>query len=208
MSDLAKDLVVGLEQMGLALPILAQERLVAYLKLLLKWNKTYNLTAIQEPERMLGLHLLDSLAIVPYIAPDRLLDVGSGGGLPGIPVAVAVPGVRVTLLDSNGKKCAFLRQVAIELGLANVDVVHSRVEVFTPDACYRQIVSRAFSDLAEFARLSSHLLCEGGEWLAMKGVRPHEEMARLQGVRVKQDIQLEVPGLDAERHLIIMEPKE
>lgn len=208
MSDLAKDLAVGLERIGLALPALAQERLVAYLDLLLKWNKTYNLTAIQEPERMLGLHLLDCLAIVPYIGPDRLLDVGSGGGLPGIPVAVAIPEARVTLLDSNGKKCAFLRQAAIELGLGNVEVVHSRVEAFTPDACYRQIVSRAFSDLAEFTRLSRHLLCEGGEWLAMKGVRPHEEIAQLQGGRVKQDIKLDVPGLTAERHLIIMEPTQ
>jgi len=208
MSDLAKDLAVGLEQIGLELPMLAQEKLVAYLKLLLKWNTTYNLPAIQEPARMLGLHLLDSLAIVPYIAPDRLLDVGSGGGLPGIPVAVAVPDARVTLLDSNGKKCAFLRQAAIELGLANIEVVHSRVEAYKPEACFRQIVSRAFSDLAEFTRLSRHLLCEGGEWLAMKGVRPHEEISQLQGGRVKQDIQLDVPGLSAERHLIIMEPTQ
>lgn len=206
MSELARELASGLVRMGLTLPEAAQAKLLAYQQLLLKWNKTYNLTAIQDPERVLGLHLLDSLAILPHVTAPRLLDVGSGGGLPGIPVAVAMPQTQVTLLDSNGKKCAFLRQAAIELGLRNIEVVHGRVETYTAEVCYPQIVSRAFSDLAEFARLSRHLLCDGGEWLAMKGVHPHEEIALLKGVKVKQDIQLNVPGLSAERHVIIMEP--
>jgi 16S rRNA (guanine527-N7)-methyltransferase len=182
------------------------DQLQAYLRLLRKWNRTFNLTAIDAPERALTHHLFDSLSVLPHVRASRLLDVGSGAGLPGIPLAVARPDMRVTLLDSNGKKCAFLRQAVIELGLAGVEVVHARVETFTPAACFPQIISRAFSELAEFVRLTRHLLCAGGEWLAMKGALPAAEIASLQGARARAAIELAVPGLEANRHVILLEP--
>ncbi len=199
-------LAEGIAGMGLELDAGVRGRLMAYLGLLARWNKTYNLTAIHEPERMLTHHLLDSLAVLPHVTADRLLDVGSGGGLPGIPLAMARPAMHVTLLDASQKKCAFMQQAAIELGLKNVEVVHARAEAFRPPRPYAQIVSRAFSDLSEFVALTRHLLAEGGEWLAMKGIYPNEEVATLKGARVTRDAALNVPGLEAARHIIIMEP--
>lgn len=206
MTDLARDLAAALTQLGLPLSAEQQACLLAYQRLLAKWNKTYNLTAIEAPERMLTHHLFDSLAILPHVRPGRLLDVGSGGGLPGIPLAIAMPELEVTLLDTSGKKCAFMRQAIIELGLKRVEVVHARVEDYQAKPCFAQIVSRAFSELTEFVRLSRHLLCADGEWLAMKGIYPNEELTQLQGARVTSDCKLNVPGLEADRHLIIMEP--
>ncbi|TCJ12727.1 16S rRNA (guanine(527)-N(7))-methyltransferase RsmG [Parasulfuritortus cantonensis] len=194
----------ALAAMGLDLPGACREQLLAYLDLLRKWNKTYNLTAIHEPERMLTHHLLDSLAVLPYIGAERLLDVGAGAGLPGIPLAIARPGLAVTLIDASHKKVAFMHQAAIELGLDNVKAVHGRVEQL-PAAPFPQIISRAFSDLSDFVRLTRPLLAEGGEWLAMKGLFPNEELAQLKGARLKRDIELAVPGLDANRHLIVLE---
>jgi 16S rRNA (guanine527-N7)-methyltransferase len=191
--------------MGLAIDADEQARLLDYLALLKKWNSTYNLTAIHEPDKMLTHHLLDSLAVLPYVTADRLLDVGAGAGLPGIPLAIARPDLSVTLIDASHKKCAFMQQAAIELRLANVEAVHGRVEDLDPEAPYPQIVSRAFSDLSDFVRLTARLLAPGGEWLAMKGLYPHEEIAQLKGARVKRDVELQVPGLAADRHLIIME---
>lgn len=179
--------------------------LLDYLALLQKWNKTYNLTAIHEPERMLTHHLLDSLAILPQVTADRLLDVGAGAGLPGIPLAIVRPDLAVTLIDASHKKAAFMQQVAIELKLANVTALHGRVEDLDPATKYPQVVSRAFSDLNDFVRLTAPLLAEGGEWLAMKGLYPNEEIAQLKGARVKRDIELHVPGLDADRRLIVLE---
>lgn len=195
-----------LRRMGLDLDAGRQARLLDHVALLEKWNRVYNLTAIHETERMLSHHLLDSLAVLPHVTAGRLLDVGSGGGLPGIPLAIARPSMRVTLIDASHKKCAFLQQAAIELGLDNVEVVHGRVEAHRAAQPYAQIISRAFSDLGEFVRLTRHLLAAGGEWLAMKGLYPNEEIARLEGARVIRDVRLSVPGLDAERHLIVMEP--
>lgn len=181
------------------------DRLLAYLDLLHKWNKTYNLTAIREPERMLSHHLLDSLAVLPHVGPEALLDVGSGAGLPGIPLAIARPGLAVTLLDVVGKKCAFMQQACIQLGLANVRVVNERVELWRPAERFGQIVSRAFSELDDLVRQTAHLLAEGGRWLAMKGAHPRTELDRLRGARLVEAIPLRVPGLEAERHLIILE---
>lgn len=195
----------ALGAMGLALDAAQQVRLLAFLDLLKKWNSTYNLTAIHEPERMLTHHLLDSLAVLPYVTADRLLDVGAGAGLPGIPLAIARPDLSVTLIDASHKKCAFMQQAAIELKLANVNAVHGRVENLRPATPFPQIISRAFSDLSDFVRLTRPLLAEGGEWLAMKGLAPHEEISLLKGARVKQDIELHVPGLEADRHLVILE---
>lgn len=195
----------ALAAMGLAVAADRQTRLLDYLALLKKWNKTYNLTAIHEPERMLTHHLLDSLAILPYVSADRLLDVGAGAGLPGIPLAIARPNLSVTLIDASHKKATFMRQAAIELGLVNVTVLHARVEDLPVDAGFRQIVSRAFSDLSDFVRLTKPLLAEGGEWLAMKGLYPNEEIAQLKGAQVKMNVELRIPGLEADRHLIVME---
>jgi 16S rRNA (guanine527-N7)-methyltransferase len=195
----------ALRAMGMTLDARQQERLLDYLALIGKWNRTYNLTAIHEPEKMLTHHLLDSLAILPMVAAGPLLDVGSGAGLPGIPLALARPDLKVTLLDSSQKRCGFMQQAAIELKLGNVTVVHARAGDYLPVEKFPQIVSRAFSDLSEFVKVTRHLLAEGGEWLAMKGLYPDEEIALLKGARVKSHARLHVPGLDADRHLIIME---
>jgi len=154
---------------------------------------------------MLTHHLLDSLAILPHVADAPMLDVGSGGGLPGIPLAIAQPGLPLTLMDASQKKCGFMQQAAIELQLPNVQVIHGRVERHHAPHGYAQIVSRAFSELQSFVSLTGHLLAPGGRWLAMKGVHPHEEISQLKGARVINEIRLLVPGLEADRHLIVME---
>ncbi len=203
--NLSSSLSEASREMGVGLDATQERRLLDYLALIGKWNRTYNLTAIHEPERMLTHHLLDSLAILPSVAAGPLLDVGSGAGLPGIPLAVARPDLKTTLLDSSQKRCGFMQQVAIELKLSNVTVVHARSEDYRPADKYPQIVSRAFSDLTDFVAATRHLLAENGEWLAMKGLYPDEEIALLKGARVKRDARLHVPGMDADRHIIIME---
>ena len=195
----------GLAQMGIALPSAAQEKLLAYAALLYKWNKTFSLTEMREEEKAVSHHLLDSLAILPFVAGGNLLDVGSGGGMPGIPLAIACPELQVMLLDSNSKKTAFLRQAAIELGLSNVAVHCGRVEQYDPAIRFAAITSRAFAELADFVSLSGHLLADGGSWLAMKGVWPEGEIARLpSAVRVECVHRLAVPGVDGERHLVVL----
>ncbi|WP_026177590.1 16S rRNA (guanine(527)-N(7))-methyltransferase RsmG [Thiobacillus denitrificans] len=202
-------LAAGIAALGLALPAGAEARLLAYLALLDKWNRVYNLTAVRDAGRMVSHHLLDSLAAVPFFTREQVLDVGSGGGLPGIPLAIVRPELRVTLIDSIAKKTAFLLQAKAELGLANVQVITGRVEDFRPEAGFDVITSRAFSDLKAFVTLTRHLLNPGGCWLAMKGLYPHEEVAGLpSGVRVSADHALAVPGLDVTRHLIVLEPVE
>lgn len=205
MKELAPRLAEGAAAMGLELDSRQEGALLAYLSLLARWNRTYNLTAIHEPERMLTHHLLDSLAVLPYIGPGPLLDVGSGAGLPGIPLAIARPDLSMTLLDASQKKCGFMQQAAIELKLGLVKVIHARVEDLRVEGGFPQIVSRAFSELQEFVRLTRHLLADGGEWLAMKGLYPNEEVALLKDARVRRDAKLHIPGLEADRHLIVME---
>lgn len=205
--SLSHQLAAGIAALGLDLPPDGGARLLAYLALLDKWNRVYNLTAVREPERMVSHHLLDSLAAVPHFAGPAVLDVGSGGGLPGIPLAIARPDLRVTLIDSIAKKTAFLQQAKAELGLGNLTVVTGRVEDFRPETGFDVITSRAFSDLKEFVNLTRHLLNPGGRWLAMKGLYPNEELALLPGnVKVSADHALVVPGLDASRHVIVLEP--
>lgn len=200
-------LAAGIAALGLVLPTGAEAKLLAYLALLDKWNRVYNLTAVRDTERMVSHHLLDSLAAVPFFQAEAVLDVGSGGGLPGIPLAIARPELQVTLLDSIAKKTAFLLQAKAELGLANLSVVTRRVEDFHPESGFDIITSRAFSDLREFVTLTRHLLNPAGRWLAMKGLMPHEEIASLPPwARVSANHALEVPGLEASRHLIVLEP--
>jgi len=196
-------LAAGLAQLGIALSAEQQEKLLAFRDLLLKWNKTYNLTALRDPAQAISHHLLDSLAILPHVGSGPLLDVGSGGGLPGIPLAIARPELAVSMVDTVQKKTTFLQQVVIELGLKNVTVHHARVEEMPGQ--YAQISSRAFAELGLFISLTRHLLAPDGRWLAMKGVRPDAELESLPvDIVVEAIIPLHVPGLDAERHLIIL----
>lgn len=196
-------LTAGLAALGLELPDSSQARLLAFRDLLLKWNKVYNLTALRDPDEVLTHHLLDSLAILPQVGEGGLLDVGSGGGLPGIPLAIARPGLSVRMVDAVQKKATFLRQAAIELSLPNVAVDHARIENLSGQ--YAQISSRAFAELKTFVELTRHLLAPGGRWLAMKGVRPDDELAALPAdIVVEAVLPLCVPGLDAERHLILL----
>jgi 16S rRNA (guanine527-N7)-methyltransferase len=191
----------GLGAMGLDVPPETQRRLLDFIGLLAKWNRVHNLTAVRDPEQMVTMHLLDSLSVLPYIPAGRLIDVGSGGGLPAIPLAIMRPDVQVTSLDSSHKKTAFQRQVKAELALANFEVVCSRVEHYHPELGFDTVIARAFSELAEFMRLTAHLGMDGCTWLAMKGVYPYDEIAQLDGHTVEA-IPLRVPGLEAQRHLI------
>ncbi|MGE5319125.1 MAG: 16S rRNA (guanine(527)-N(7))-methyltransferase RsmG [Hyphomicrobiaceae bacterium] len=204
-----EQLAAGVAALGLTLPAGAEPKLLAYLALLDKWNRVYNLTAVRDADRMVSHHLLDSLATIPFFLGERVLDVGSGGGLPGVPLAIARPDLQVTLIDSIAKKTAFLLQAKAELRLENLNVVTNRVEDFRPETGFDLITSRAFSDLKEFVILTRHLLKPGGRWLAMKGLYPYEELALLpSGVKVSADNALLVPGLDATRHLIVLESVE
>jgi 16S rRNA (guanine527-N7)-methyltransferase len=203
----------GAQALGLSLPPGAIDCCLAYLSMLVKWNKVYNLTAIRDPDAMVVQHLLDSLAIVPLIEGQRLLDIGSGAGLPGIPVAIARPDLAVTVLDSNQKKCAFMQQAVSELHLPNVTVRCTRIEDLpaapTPTGqalTFDTITSRAFAELIDFVTAALPLLAREGLLLAMKGVHPIDEMTRLPDtVRVRDTQPLTVPGLDAARCAIRME---
>ena len=195
----------GLSVLDMELEADAQEKLHRYLALIAKWNKVHNLTAIRDPERMVTEHLLDSLAILPHVRPARILDVGSGAGLPGMPLAIVRPNWQVTLLDSSHKRCVFLRQATIELDLVNVHVVCARIEEHRPEQLFDTVVSRAFAETQHFARLAASQLAAGGLMLAMKGLYPHEEIAQLPPQVVLRDVVgIEVPGLGAQRHLVVM----
>ena len=193
----------GLAQLSLPLDEKQQSQLLAYIDLLVKWNGTYNLTALREESKMLSHHVLDSLSVVPFVSNCKnLLDVGSGGGMPGIPCAIACPDLAVTLLDSNSKKTTFLRQAVIELGLSNVSVETCRVEELK-DQQFDCIISRAFAELSDFVNLTHSLVAKDGFWLAMKGVYPYDEIARLPVFAKLQTVSvLKVPFVDAERHLV------
>lgn len=196
----------GAKAMGLALDDNACQKLATYLSLLEKWNKTYNLTSIRKPRDMLTLHLLDSLSVASHVATEadsRLLDVGTGPGLPGIPLAIVYPQLPVFVLDSNIKKTRFLTQSKIELGLNNVTVLHDRVEQVQGQ--FPQIISRAFASLEKMVEVCGHLLAPQGEFLAMKGQKPEDEMSALAAdFAIKNVVRLQVPGCEAERHLIII----
>jgi 16S rRNA (guanine527-N7)-methyltransferase len=197
----------GLAELALALPRRASERLLQYLELLGKWNRTYNLTAISDPLQAVTHHVLDSLAVVPHLPMSEgaaLADAGSGSGMPGLALAIARPAWRVTLNDASEKKAAFLRQAAIELQLENVSVHPGRVEEWRPAPGFAVVISRAFSELARFVDCCRHLVLPSGVLAAMKGAYPREELARLPAnCECGQVIPLAVPFLDAERHLVL-----
>lgn len=195
----------ALEKNKIVLSSYQCEQLVHYLELIQQWNRVYNLTAIIDPHEMVYLHIIDSLLIAPHLKGNRFLDVGTGAGLPGIPLAILHPEQSWTLLDKNNKKTRFLTQVAIELKLKNVKILHARVEDVSETALYDGIVSRALSTIALFTQTSSHLLAPTGHWYAMKGKYPEQELLELpSGFQMKERLALTLSGMAVERHLIII----
>ncbi len=201
----AHELSQGAQELGVVLSEAQHAQLLAYLALLIKWNKAYNLTAVRDPDEMVSRHLLDSLSVVPFIEGERWLDVGSGGGMPGIPLAILFPQMKITVLDSNGKKTRFLTQVKLELKLDNLEVIHSRAEAFHPASPFTGIVSRAFSSLEDFTGWTRHMGDTNTRWLAMKGLHPTDELVALPADFALDSAQaLTVPGCQGQRHLLIL----
>ena len=196
-------LVQGMQQLGLDF---APDKLLQYLALLHKWNQAYNLTAIRDIHQMVTLHLLDSLAILPWVRGHRILDVGTGAGLPGLPLALINPSLHVVLLDSNGKKIRFLQEVKRALALDNVEMIQTRVEGYHPSSNFDTVTSRAFSDLQLMLDYTQHLVAPDGIWLAMKGRHPEAELASMN--RVHRIESYTVPGIDGERCCVIVENKD
>ncbi len=196
----------GLVDLGLDLGPEVQDKLIAFLTLLGKWNKVYNLTAITDPMQMVALHLLDSLAMGPFLQATHVIDVGTGAGLPGIPLALRRPELSFTLLDSNGKKTRFVQQVVAELGIANVTVVHSRVEDFTsPGGGYDTVIARAYASIADLLSSTAHLCRPHAMVLAMKGTYPEGELTVLpRGFSLERVERIQVPGISAERHVALV----
>ncbi len=204
-SDLFEILSKGLRQLNLAQPLddKQQSTLLEYVELLNKWNKSYNLTAVRKPEQMITRHLLDSLSICPYLRGKHILDVGTGAGLPGIPLAISFPQRQFTLLDSNNKKTRFVTQAVSELELSNVDVVQSRVENFQSAELFDTIITRAYSAIGDMVEQTSHLLAGDGVFLAMKGTNPLAETDELpSNYAIKENYVIKVPGLEEKRHLL------
>ncbi len=200
-------LSAGATALGISLTAEANDKLVALLDLLAKWNAVYNLTALQTRDEWITLHLLDSLSVIPHVVGERCLDVGTGPGFPGLPLAIANPQQGWTLVDSNQKKTAFAAQAAAELGLVNVEVRQSRIENLRPTRPFDVVISRAFADLGDFAKLAGHLVDDRGHLIAMKGKVPTAEMATVpQEFRIDHLVPLEVPGVDVERHLVFLQP--
>ena len=196
----------GLQAMAIDLSERQQQLLLDYLALLLKWNRAFNLTAIRDPGEMVSRQLLDSLSILPLLRGARVLDVGTGPGLPGIPLAVARPDSRFVLIDSNGKKTRFVQQSLVTLGLSNAEVVRIRVESYRADTGFDTITSRAFAALPKLLQLTRHLLDERGQLLAMKGTLPTGEIAELEAVGYRVEVvPLQVPGSDRQRHALLVD---
>ena len=199
-------LAPGLAALGVSLPKDGAARLLEFVELLQRWNQAYNLTAVRDPGEMLTKHILDSLAVLPYVHRGPVEDVGAGAGLPGIPLAIALPDTRFVLLDSNGKKTRFMVQAKAALKLHNVEVVQARAEGYRPPVPFATVLSRAFASLGEFVRLAGAGCAPGGRLLAMKGANPEQELAEIPaGFRVLGVHPLKVPGLDAERCVVEIE---
>lgn len=205
-ADWRAGLAPGLAALKITLPAESEARLLEFVELLMRWNQAYNLTAVRDPAEMVVKHLLDSLAVLPYVTRGPVEDVGAGAGLPGIPLAIALPDTRFILLDSNGKKTRFMTQAAASLKLRNVEVVQARAEGYRPVEPFATVLSRAFASLGEFLKLAGHGCAAGGRLLAMKGAHPKDELQGLPpGFRVLGVHPLKVPGLDAERCLVEIE---
>jgi 16S rRNA (guanine527-N7)-methyltransferase len=206
--SLATELQRGCAALGLSVDAALSDRLARFIALLAKWNRVYNLTAVRDPRAMVVRHVLDSLAVLPYLTRGRLLDAGTGAGLPGVPIALARPELSVTLLDSNAKKLRFVRQAAVELRLGNVEVVKARMEEYRPARAFDMVISRAVAGLGDLYRRTSHLVRPGGRFLAMKGACPHEELDAFSATAQPHVELLNVPGLDARRHLVWFEKQQ
>lgn len=205
--EACKDILVsGITALNLTVTDEQLEQLLAFIKLIEKWNKAYNLTAIRNREEMVRLHILDSLAILPHLEGTRIIDIGTGAGLPGIPLAICLPGINFTLLDSNAKKTRFVQQVVLELKLKNVDIFHSRVENHRPEQGYDAVLVRAFASLSEIIKLTAHLPVKGGVLLAMKGQNLEQELTEITAKSAV--ISVSIPGTDVERCLVRIELPE
>lgn len=202
-ASLREELQRGITQLQLTVSTAAITQLLQYLALLTKWNRAYNLTAVRDPAEMVSRHLLDSLAVMPYVHGDHCADVGTGAGLPGIPLAIMYPQKRFTLIDSNGKKVRFVAQAIAELGLRNVKAIQCRVEKLKPEAPFDVVLSRAFATLADMAQGCEHLLSPTGVMLAMKGIYPQQELSELrEHLTVDACHALAIPGEAGQRHLV------
>ena len=202
---LHKRLEKGLALLATPLPVEDQQRLLAFVRLLAKWNAAYNLTAVRDPEEMVTRHVLDSLAVLPHLHGRRVLDIGTGPGLPGIPLAVARPDLAFTLLDANAKKTRFVTQAVGELGLKNVEVVQTRVENYRPVQKFDTLAARAFASVTDILENARHLCAPHGQFLVMKGLYPEAELAAIPAEYVLREVvALKVPGLEAARHLAIV----
>jgi len=200
---LLEDLSNGLDLLEIRRSSDIQDRLISYLTILDKWNRTYNLTAVRQIAKMVRVHLLDSLSVLPYVKGPNIVDVGAGAGLPGIPIAILLPNFEVTLVDSNAKKTRFMQQVVSELNLINVEVVRARVEDLPSNSQYDSVISRAFAAVNDMLNAAGHLCKPEGKILAMKGCKPTTEIeALLPDFRLEKMIKLSIPGLDAQRHLL------
>ncbi|WP_457912703.1 16S rRNA (guanine(527)-N(7))-methyltransferase RsmG [Candidatus Pseudomonas adelgestsugas] len=201
----ADELLIGARQLGVNLTVNQHKLLLGYLAILIKWNKVYNLTAVRNPEQMVSRHLLDSLSVMPFIKNGHWLDVGSGAGIPGIPLAILCPCLQVTCLDSNGKKARFMTQVKLQLKLENLQVLHNQVKKITPELSFNGIIARAFSSLVNFINWTRYLGDLDTHWLAMKGVYPNDELLALPSdFYLHSKYVLAVPGFLGQRHLLVL----
>lgn len=205
---LAEDIQRGCAGLELAPDAVAAERLAALIELLAKWNRVYNLTAVREPHAMVVRHILDSLVVLPFLTRGRLLDVGTGAGIPGLPIAIVRPDLCVTLLDSNAKKLRFVRQAGAELELSNVKIVAQRMQQYRPAQAFDMVISRAVASIGELYRDTARLVRPGGRFLFMKGAGPHKEIAGFTAPGELHIEVLQVPGLDAKRHLVWFEKQQ
>ena len=202
---LSTKLTDGLIEIGISVTDGQKKQLLHYIELLVKWNRAYNLTSVRDPSDMISRHLLDSLVIAPYLNGQHIIDVGTGAGLPGIPLSILYPSKQFTLLDSNGKKTRFLMQVKLDLKLSNVRIENRRSELFKPEPFFDTVVSRAFASLSNMLNWSAHFIDDSGAFLAMKGLYPSDEIAEMSNeFSVADAIELNVPGSEAKRHLIII----
>ncbi len=206
MIDIRRQIETGINRLNLSVNESQLEQYVIYLEQMERWNRSFNLTAVRDINQMIVRHLFDSLAIAPFIHGGRLIDIGTGGGLPGLPLAITYPDKEWFLLDSNGKKTRFLVQLKATLGLSQVDVIHSRAELFKPDILFDGILSRAFASIADMINVTAHLLKKGGLFYAMKAGGIEQELNHLpENFQIEEVVALTVPGLEAEqRHLIII----
>ncbi len=193
-------LLDGCAALNLEISVDKVAMLLNFINLIEKWNKAYNLTAIKSKQDMVALHLLDSLTVLPYLQGNRIIDIGTGAGLPGIPLAICLPELSFTLLDSNAKKTRFVQQAVLELKLGNVEVIHSRVEDFAPPQSYDMVLTRAFAELSDIIAVTKHLVAQGGKLIAMKAKCPEAELSKRPANT--QVIPVKIPGIDAERNLV------